>query len=224
MKRVNVLVEGYTEERFIKQIFQPHFWDLNTHIEPILLETKRVISGGKFSGGVSSFSQFERSAQRLIGNPGGALMTTMLDYYRLPSDFPGMHDRPSGTPQARIMHVESALLKHFHSPVHFLPYLSLHEFEALLFAAPDELARALTLKQKESQALASIRASVESPEDINERPDQSPSKRIESLAPGYRKTLYGPIVCGRVGLETLRQACPHFDAWVSRLEIFAYNK
>ena len=49
-----------------------------------------------------------------------------------------------------------------------------------------ELPRALSepRKQKEFEA---IRASVATPEEINERPEFAPSKRIVKLFPAYRK-------------------------------------
>ena len=211
-KRVLVIVEGQTEERFVKQVLQPNFESRNVYLQPIVLASKREISGGKFRGGVSSFAQFNRDARRIIDKPGGAIITTMLDYYRLPQDFPGMATRPAGTPQVRVAHVESAIHDYFHRPGHFVPYLSLHEFEALLFCSTDELSRVLTLDAKGAQFLAGIRASFRTPEDINEHPGNNPSKRIEAVAVGYRKVLHGPTVCARVGLKQLRLECRHFDA------------
>ena len=36
--------------------------------------------------------------------------------------------------------------------------------------------------------------------------------------PGYKKTFHGPMAVGAIGIPALRQACPHADAWLSRLE------
>src|SRR5262245_35382193 len=95
MKRALILVEGQTEERFVKDTLAPHLAAFDLYITPTLLTTKVVKSGPNFKGGVTSFAKFEGDLRRLLGGAGqGTLVTTMLDYYRLPDDFPGMADRP----------------------------------------------------------------------------------------------------------------------------------
>jgi hypothetical protein len=74
------------------------------------------------------------------------------------------------------------------------------------------------LKQKEFEA---IRASVATPEEINERPELAPSKRIANLFPAYRKALHGPITAQRIGLKQIRSECPHFNDWMTKLEVFS---
>jgi hypothetical protein len=62
---------------------------------------------------------------------------------------------------------------------------------------------------------------VTTPEEINERPEFAPSKRIIDLFPAYKKTLHGPTTAARIGLETIRNECPHFNEWMNKLEAFA---
>ncbi len=220
-KRVLILVEGQTEERFVKDVLGPAFFDQELFFHATILVTKRVKDGPNFKGGVTNFAKFKNDAQRLLNSAGGALVTTMLDYYRLPLDFPGMNSRPlHGTAIQRVTHVEDAIAKHFDSLPNFAPFLVLHEFEAWLFSSLTELPRALTEagKQKEFEA---IRAGVASPEEINERPEFAPSKRITNLFPAYKKTLHGPTTAARIGLERIRKECPHFNDWMNKLEIFA---
>jgi len=220
-KRALILVEGQTEERFVKDVLAPAFFERELFFHATILVTKRVKAGPNFKGGVTNFAKFNNDARRLLNSAGGALVTTMLDYYRLPSDFPGMSSRPpNGTPLQRVTHVETAIAKHFGTPPNFLPFLALHEFEAWLFASPTELPRVMTEPQKQPQFEA-IRAGVGTPEEINERPEFAPSKRIETIFPAYKKTLHGPTTAGRIGLEQIRLECPHFDAWMKRLEVFA---
>lgn len=38
------------------------------------------------------------------------------------------------------------------------------------------------------------------------------------LIQGYRKTLHGPLLAERIGLDRIRAECPRFDAWLRRLE------
>lgn len=222
-KRVLILVEGQTEERFVKDVLAPAFFGRELFFHATLLVTKRVKDGPNFKGGVTNFAKFRNDAQRLLNSAGGALVTTMLDYYRLPLDFPGMDSRPlQGTPIQRVTHVEDAVAKHFSEARNFVPFLVLHEFEAWLFSSPTELPRALTeaRKQKEFEA---IRAGVAGPEEINERPGFAPSKRIANLFPAYKKTLHGPTTAARIGLEQIRKECPHFNSWMNKLEAFALS-
>jgi len=222
-KRVLILVEGQTEERFTKDVLGPAFWEKELFFEPTILVTKRVKDGPNFKGGVTNFAKFRNDAQRLLNSAGGALVTTMLDYYRLPSDFPGMQSRPpNGTPLQRVIHVESAMAQHFGAPPYFLPFLALHEFEAWLFSSPSELPRVMTDPRKQPQFEA-IRAGVATPEEINERPQFAPSKQIETIFPAYKKTLHGPTTAGRIGLDRIRAECPHLNDWLTKLEEFAIS-
>ena len=78
MKRALVLVEGQTEERFVKDVLFPYFWPLGLHLSATVLTTKRVRSGEAFKGGVTSFGRFENDARRLLGSAGAALVTTSM--------------------------------------------------------------------------------------------------------------------------------------------------
>ena len=221
MKRSLILVEGQTEERFVKQVLQPHLLSLNLHIIPTLLTTKVVKNGPNFKGGVTSFEKFESDLRRLLGGAGGgALVTTMLDYYRLPADFPGMDDRPPPIDHfTRVRHVEQALSTYF-DDARFLPFLALHEFEAWVFSCPSTLPDVMTEPVKQPQ-FASICNGVQTPEQINERPGHNPAARIASIFPAYRKVLHGSTATARIGLPLIRNRCDHFSNWLSRLEEFA---
>jgi hypothetical protein len=220
-KRVLILVEGQTEERFVKDVLGPHFYDQQLFFFPTILVTKRVKDGPNFKGGVTNFAKFQNDTRRLLASAGDALVTTLLDYYRLPVDFPGMESRPlQGTALQRVTHVEAAIAQHFNLQSNFLPFLVLHEFEALLFSSPEELPRALYGSDKQGEFQA-IRAGVATPEEINERPEFSPSKRIVAMFPAYKKTLHGPTTIARIGLERICEECPHFNDWTRRLQAFA---
>ncbi len=116
MKRCLILVEGQTEERFVKDLLCDHFLSMNLYVEPKILVTKRVIDGPDFRGGVTSFRKFKNDILRLLHGAGNALVTTMLDYDGLPSDFPGMNTRPEAGPVERVTHVEKAIAAHFNNP------------------------------------------------------------------------------------------------------------
>jgi hypothetical protein len=57
--RALVLVEGQTEERFVKDVLAPTFWPRGLYLSPTILVTKRVKDGPNFKGGVTRFARFE---------------------------------------------------------------------------------------------------------------------------------------------------------------------
>ena len=216
--RVLILVEGQTEQQFVKDVLVPEFYGRQIYFRPTMLVTRRVKAGASFKGGVTNYAKFRNDAKRLLNSAGDALVTTMLDYYRLPLDFPGMSTRPiNGTPLDRVIHVEKAIARDLGEPSNFIPFLALHEFEAWLFSSPDVLPQLFSSSKKHLEFQA-IRASVATPEAINERPELAPSKRIANLFPSYRKTLHGPTTAARIGLARIRTECPHFNDWISRFD------
>lgn len=215
MKRVLILVEGQTEERFVKRLLTDHLVQHDVCIVPTIVVTKRVKSGPNFKGGIISYANVRGDILRLLGDTDAALVTTMFDFYGLPQSFPG-RSQASGIPQDKVLSVEEALDDDIDDN-RFKGYLALHEFEGLLFSSPGEIARALHGQNKE-QTLHDIRNSFDTPEDINDDPATAPSKRILDTFPEYKKSVYGPIIASRIGLSAIRDACPHFDKWISRLE------
>lgn len=220
VKRLHVLVEGQTEEAFVNRILAPHLSRRGLHPTPILLATKRTKDGRKFRGGLTSFEKLRRDLQRLLRDTEVVAVTTMIDYYGLPKDFPGAKRVAGSSCWERVQEREEALFKELDHP-RLVPYLSLHEFEALLFVDPDTVAETVPEAASRLSAFRDLMQNVQSPEEINDGVDTHPSARLAQLAPRYRKALHGPQAVGRIGLERLRSRCPHFDRWISRLEALA---
>jgi hypothetical protein len=208
-----VLAEGQTEETFLRDLVSPHLASHGLHLTPVLASTKRVKSGHKFRGGVVSYRQVETDLRPLLADSSAAVVTTMIDYYRLPADFPGMADRPA-SPHAgdHVAHLEEALRREIDSP-RFEPFFCLHEFEALLFA--DTSAILDRFQNAKNPHLLEPQAA---PEEVNDGEATHPAARIQAVAPGYRKALHGPMIAKTIGLARIRQRCPRFDRWVSLLE------
>jgi Domain of unknown function (DUF4276) len=217
VRRVHILVEGQTEETFVRDVLGPHLLTVEIYIQAILISTKRVKSGEKFKGGVTNYPQVRREVWNLLNDSSAVAVTTMLDYYGLPDDFPGQATLPVGKScYQRVAHLEDA----FHAEIghrHFLPYLSLHEFEALLLAGPEEIER-IQSGQPDAGRLAAEVASFASPEEVDDGPETHPAARIKRSLPGYQKRLHGPVIAARIGLQAIRERCRHFDDWLRRLE------
>ena len=139
MIRVHILVEGQTEESFVRELLVPHFVERQIYLFTVLATTKRVKAGPNFRGGITSYGRVQNDINRLLQDGNVAAVTTMIDYYGLPRDFPGIVDLPSGDCYARVNHLQAAWTNVIGDP-RFLPFLTLHEFEALLFSQPNAAA------------------------------------------------------------------------------------
>jgi len=203
---VLIYVEGRTEYAFVRETLTPHLEKHGVYLR------KPVIAIG-----LAPYARVRREILALLRDSSVAAVTTMLDYYGLPRDFPG-RDAPAGHDcYERVAHVEEQLRKDMEHPK-FLPYLQLHEFEALLFAVPSQIAKALAEAPKK-QELQRIRQQFGSPEEIDDDPATAPSKRIEAVfGCRYQKTLHGPQIAARIGLDSIRHECAHFDQWLTMLE------
>lgn len=213
MSRVLVLVEGQTEETFVRNVLGRYLESRGIYLIPTLATTKRVKQGASFKGGVSSYGKIKNDLGRLLKDTNAALVTTMLDFYNLPPNFPG-YAAQTGNCHQRIAHLEAA----FQADIdhrRFVPYLSLHEFEALMFASPETIAETF-VNSNVLDDLRQIGAAYPTPEEIDD--NDPPSKRLLALYPGYQKPLYGPWVTDAIGIPRIRAACPHFNDWLKIIE------
>lgn len=216
LKRIHILVEGQTEETFVRDLLVPYLEARGVYLSVILASTRRVRSGHKFKGGVTKYSHVKRDLLSLLGGGGVVGVTTMIDYYGLPDDFPGFHTRLTGNCYHRVQHMEDAFYQDI-AHERFKPFLTLHEFEALLFS--DTGAFSVVVDQERPVLrLARVRSQFGSPEEINEGPNTNPAARIRDNIPNYQKLFHGILVAKRIGLTTILQECRHFREWVEWLE------
>lgn len=214
MSRVYVVVEGQTEEAFVRELLVPHYAHLDKYLIPIIVSTS---PGHK--GGVVSYAKVKPQIVRLCRQDAGAWVTTLFDLYALPADFPGKAApaypaHASGS--AKAQYLEAQLRQDIAEP-NFLPNLLVHEYEALLFTQPAQFEQ-WTSNETVPVTLAQAVAQAGSPEDVNDSPHTAPSKRILAVMPEYQKTFHGPLIACDIGLHALRQACPHFHAWLLAVE------
>lgn len=92
----------------------------------------------------------------------------------------------------------------------------MHEFEGLLFSDCRRFGHGIGRPELIAQ-LQEIRNDFKTPEEINDSPVTSPSKRVEKLVPGYEKPLLGTLAALEIGLDVIRSECPHFRGWLERL-------
>ena len=63
MAQVLILVEGQTEERFIKQVLMPYLQLKGVFITPVIIKSKRTKQGTSFKGGLSSYTIFKKEIE-----------------------------------------------------------------------------------------------------------------------------------------------------------------
>jgi hypothetical protein len=216
-KYVHVLVEGPTEDAFVKKILNPYLNQKEIYLTPVIIRTKDVIQGPDYKGGISSYKQIKQHLELLLKDTSINLLTTMIDYYALPSDFPGYNGRPETTCYQRVEYLEKEFFAEINN-TKFLPYLQLHEFEALVFAGKENIAAAFPNAKGKTGLVSAISDSFNSPEEINENYDTAPSRRLKAIFPEYQKVFHSQLILSGINVESLRSKCLHFDSWLSKLE------
>lgn len=217
MKKVLVLVEGQSEEWFVKKILNPNFNHKNIFFIPTILTTKRVFSGPNYKGGVSTYGKLKRELLKLFNDSSASIVTTMLDYYRIPTDFPGFNEKPSGNCYQKVKFLEDRFYLDVNKR-NFIPYLQLHEFEALILSQIEKFEKVFPENIEEIEKLRQLIEKYKSPEEINENPQTAISKRIKEILPEYEKILHGQLILMNSNLDKIRDKCSHFNNWLKKIE------
>ena len=218
MARVLILVEGYTEELFVKNILAPYLLPRNVFPRATIIPTSKVADGPNFKGGSVGFGKVSSLLKRLLHDRDAALITTCFDFYGLRKDFPKSE---RGNCFEKVAELEAWVRQQFND-ARLHPYFFLHEFEAMMFVCPEELA-GQTSSEKILPTPHEIKSQCSSPEEINDHPDKAPSRRIDKLIPSYKKTADGLAILEKVGLDVIRAECLHFNEWLTKLESLGDN-
>lgn len=222
---LNILCEGQTEEKFVKDVLKPYFSSLGIVVKSRLLITSKK-KGMK--GGLLSYDQAKNDLtlwMKEVSHRGSEthFFTTMFDFYALPDDFPNIVQSKSIVdPYLRIANVEEAFKMNIDAD-RFIPYIQLHEFEALMFCDITKLIIEYPKCSKEIESLGNVLVRYNcNPELINNSPETAPSKRIIAAIEGkqkynYNKPRSGAVVTSAIGLPVLMQSCRHFREWIENI-------
>lgn len=227
MTRLLVHVEGQTEEDFVNEVLRRHLFSCGyTDVSARLIGNARQRSK---RGGGRPWSSVKTEITNHLNSDRGCIATTMVDYYGMPQDgsraWPGRERAStlvSNRPKSKV--IEQQLLQDIartmgnrFDPSRFVPFVMMHEFEALLFSDCRRFAEGIG-EPNLAPDFQAIRNGFPSPEGIDDSPDTAPSKRIEALFPKYEKPLMGSLAALEIGLPRMRSECLHFDCWLQRLE------
>lgn len=179
-------------------------------------------------GGIRSWPAVQNDVIGHLKEDRNCVATTMVDYYGLPKTghgaWPGRAAAPHKPFEQRAETVEQALLESVSegmgrgfAPGRFVPFVLMHEFEALLFSDCVRFAEAIG-QDDVAKDLQAVRARYATPEEIDDSPETAPSKRIGEIVRGYDKPFLGNLAILEIGLPKIRSECRHFDDWLTRLE------
>lgn len=226
------IVEGQTENAVLKHLVVPHLaWrGIDLHVP--------IIRIGQGRGGVRLLQAdtLYDQIRRFLRDPRQPYVTTLFDYYAFPTAKAKGWEFVADLKSEAQSRGADWIVKRIEQEIHrraiadvdstnaqarLIPYIQLHEMEALFFAEPETMAEVFG-DSSLSRRFESIVDACGGCEEIDDGPRTAPSKRIEEIFPGYIKGrsdfAHGPRIAGRLNLATVRDRCPRFDEWLSRLE------
>ena len=216
MKRLVIIAEGETEESFVNNILCPFFCSKGIYNSIQCFKTKHS------HGGMSKYSYIKKDILNIIYEK-DVVVSMMIDFYRLPSDFPGFNDlKVTQTHQEQANLLETRIKKDLEDSQNqlfdnFIPYIQLHEFEALVFASISGIDSLFERSEMDYNGLMNVIQQYPNPEDINNHPDTAPSVRLKKLISGYNKVLHGIDIINTVGMDELLEKCPRFKTWIESM-------
>ena len=211
MPRLIFIVEGDSEQRFINEHLVSYlalkYTGVPMHAQKITTNRKKNVKGGNVN-----YELLKNEIKRTFAQ-GGVMITTFLDFFKLPTDYPGYTQDVK-----QIDQIEDAIRTDCISiipPTSFLPYIQKHEFETLMFA--NAAGYSSVVDTAELNEILNVLKQFSTPEDINGSPETAPSKRLLSIFK-YKKVADSALVLKDVDIDILRRRCPRFNEWVARLE------
>ena len=222
MKRLYLTVEGLTEQAFAVQVLQPHLSAFNVFVTKPRLTGPHGRRGGRIPHGgmFHTFAHALADMKRwlLEDSSPEARFSMMVDLYALPHDVPGHAEAMALVdPYAQAATLEAALADAAKDQ-RFVPYVQVHEFEALLLATPEKFSELFEQRERQIAMLVAECDPFASPELINHGQHAHPKAKIKQYLEDYDENVDGPLLAQAIGLDHIRQKCPHFDQWLTKLE------
>lgn len=130
MKRIIIICEGQTEQAFCNEVLQPYFAGRININYPTIEKT---------GGGIVNWQALKHQIETHLLEDKTAFVTTLIDYYGIHKHhkYPFWDEAQKlQDKNVAISKIEGAMLEDIKPDLkrRFLPYVQLHEFEALLFS------------------------------------------------------------------------------------------
>lgn len=215
IRGIYILCEGPSEEEFVNLILREYFRRFEIYdVRPILMSTSK---GHK--GGAVNYRRLKYNIDRLLNRESDVLVTTFIDFFRLRTDFPKYAEAELVTDKIRKVELLEEALSASVDNKRFIPYIQLHEFEGLLFAAFDGFDFLPDIPQNNLKLLQNAVDEKENPELLNDGALTAPSKRLENLIPGFdkKKPFFGGLIAEVNTIEPILERCIRFKTWTDSL-------
>lgn len=216
MARLYLFAEGQTEQTFADTVLSAHLANYGVYLQGAVLIAHARRKGRVHRGGGRRYLPMKNDILRFTSQEHvtDVFFTSMIDLYAIHSDFPGLGDADKlrHDPYQRVEFLQAAWAQDIADP-RFIPFIQLHEYEAYLFTEPGEFEFFYSGAKKQIAKLREIADSYRSPELIDDGQHTAPSKRIVAAFPDYEaaKAAIGPQVGELIGIQAIRNKCPHFD-------------
>ncbi len=221
MKHLYIIVEGETELAFVNQLLIPYFAqnELHTHIQGVMI----TIKGG--GHGFNNIEHLIREIKPFLFYQNEPIITTMIDFYGINSEkkmpnykqYMQIADKDKRI-EAMEKEIQSQVQK-IKSYSYFIPNLVKHEMETLFFANPDSFG--IEDNQNIKNDIVQICEAYPNIEDINDTPQNAPSKRLmviyEKYGENYQKITNGMMIAQLTGIDDMLYKSPKFKKWVDGL-------
>lgn len=216
IRGIYIIAEGQTEEEFVRSLIQPYFASMHSFYD---VRAIKLNTSPGHKGGDMSFARYQRNVLLLLKQEIEIVVTSLIDFYKLRTDFPEYESaKKQNQKEQSVEFLERACAKVINDE-RFVPYIQLHEFEALLFSSRRGFdAYFSDLTKNGTDELTKIFSQYSNPEEINDGDTTAPSKRLEQLIPRYQKVLYGNVIALENGFQVILNQCPRFRAWIELLE------
>jgi Domain of unknown function (DUF4276) len=221
--QIHLVVEGATEQTFVRDVLSPEMALTGVYLHAV------EIGPPGHKGGNIRFDRAQTDIGNFLKQRGDIYVSTMFDFFRINPEWPGKNEVQkriqdgaslSASQKADILEsaMHNAIQKAFpalNPKERFIPYIEMHEFEALLFSDAQKLADIVGI---DIGSIEKVLEEYDNPEEINDGPETAPSKRLLALKNGYKKVAKGKAVSEAIGIQAIRRQCPHFNNWLKKLE------
>jgi hypothetical protein len=215
MKRLIIVVEGDTEKEFVDKVLSPYLFSKG-------LQSVNCFKIKHTKGGLTKYQHLKTDLVNCVYEQ-NVIVSTLIDFYALPKDFPRYNDSFEIINKAdKLSFLEKAIVKDIETEKNnyfpnLIPYIQLHEFEALVFSSIEGILSLFGNNEAKFSEIEKIINSYPNPEDINDSISTAPSKRLKNLIKGYSKVNDGIMIIEEIGIETILKKCPRFRTWVETL-------
>lgn len=208
--RLVFIVEGDCEVAFINIRIIPYLYKY-VGTSQWSMNAQKITTNRKMNrkGGNVNYAYLKNEIERVAAQQGNVWITTFMDFFRLPNDFPNY------SIECRNIDAIEEGIKLDMGYERLVPYIQKYEFETLLFASMDGFYLLLD-DEKQLEQIQKVIDSYENIEDINGGKETAPSKRLLHIF-NYDKVVDSGLVLEELDVETMRDKCPRFDKWIESL-------